>query len=91
MKQRRYCVKFCGMLSAALSAFTFAQAHANPLSFPEYEQELTVRFATPGEAETANASLLSLPGGAKCSFGTQGGMIPAQSISQRRQCLNVQV
>lgn len=71
MKQRRYCVKFCGMLSAALSAFTFAQAHANPLSFPEYEQELTVRFATPGEAETANASLLPLPGGAKCSFGTR--------------------
>ena len=71
MRQKRHFHRFDGLAFAACAGIFFIQARANPLSFPEYEQEVTVRFASPDEAATATVSLLPLPGGAKCSFGTR--------------------
>ena len=45
--------------------------HANPLSLPTYEQDVVAEFATSEEASRAVVSIASLPGGAKCSFGTR--------------------
>lgn len=71
MRQKRYFHRFDGLAFAACAGIFFIQARANPLSFPEYEQEIVARFASPDEAATATASLLPLPDGAKCSFGTR--------------------
>jgi hypothetical protein len=67
-----FCATVQGYSSyASVCASSAADRNMNPLSFPVYYQEIVARFATPDEAATATVSMLPLPGGAKCSFGTR--------------------
>lgn len=71
MNKGLFSSRFGGIVCAICATFASSQAAANPLSFPEYEQEIVAKFATTDEAASATVSLLPLPGGAKCSFGTR--------------------
>ena len=71
MNKGRLSLRLGGIVCTTCAALAFFRLEANPLSFPEYEQEIVARFATPDEAATATVSMLPLPGGAKCSFGTR--------------------
>ena len=71
MNKRRISSKLGGIVCTTCVALAFVRMEANPLSFPEYEQEIVAKFATQDEAATATVSLLPLPGGATCSFGTR--------------------
>ena len=71
MNKGLFSSRFVGIVCAICATLASSQVAANPLSFPEYEQEIVAKFATPDEAASATVSLLPLPGGAKCSFDTR--------------------
>ena len=59
MNKRRISSKLGGIVCTTCVALAFVRMEANPLSFPEYEQEIVAKFATPDEAATATVSLLA--------------------------------
>lgn len=58
------------LLVMTLSAVSLLQAE-NPLNFQEYTQKIKVQFATPAEAEKAEAIPSSLPNGETIAFSTR--------------------